>query len=129
MQIFSGANHFPKRKTFDDVVNPKSATKPRRLKIVEATVIRGTPVYPGSVFEFDTARIDADGGWDDYAALINSLKAVRVSISEPLFTAPQPAPSLPPVKEAPSTVSALASELIRQIGIQAAPVSNQPKKN
>jgi hypothetical protein len=122
MQIINGENPqniYPPRKKFQDTVNPPKALKPRRIKIIEASAIRGVPVYPGSVFEFDIARIDNDCGYDDWAALINSLKAVRVKITEPLITLPAPAPATP--VETPNPIAGLAAELILQI--QARPKS------
>ena len=123
MQILAaGQSMFPPRFTFAQLygngVTEKPLT-PKRLKIVVPTSIRGTPVYPGTVLQFDTALPDYR---EDYGLLLGGLKAERVPLDTPLVIAPAPPPLAQPV---PEKISAIA-ELARAI-VQAVREGSQPK--
>jgi hypothetical protein len=95
-----GGQLIPPRLRCDQIINPPKPLQPKRLKIIRNTAIRGVLFWPGSVVEFDTAS----EAREDFSLLLGSLKAERVPLSTPLFTAPEPAlpPPLPAKQETPS---------------------------
>jgi len=115
MQIFApGQSMFPPRLSFSQLYGKdvaEKATTPKRLRITSATAIRGTPVYPGTVLQFDTSLFDHR---EDYGLLLAGLKAERVPLDTPLVIAPAPAvpPALPAVEKRDSSVVELAKALL-----------------
>src|ERR1700678_3275954 len=115
MQIIApGQSMFPPRFTFAQLYSNGVTEKPltpKRLKITVPTAIRGTPVYPGTVLQFDTALPDYR---EDYGLLLGSLKAERVPLDTPLVIAPAPVEP-PPLPAAERKESAGVMEMAKAL--------------
>jgi hypothetical protein len=95
----------PPRLKFDQIVGTdikplEKPLRPRRLKIVCDSAIRGTLIFKSSIFEFDTSG----EGREDYSLLISCLKGVPVPLDTPLVTmaAQTPPPPMPAPEKAPT---------------------------
>ena len=112
MQIFTaGMSLIPPRKTFHELYTSPlvKPIKERRLRIVASCGLRGQPVYPGSVFAFDTALADY---LEDFSCLVSAAKAERVPLDTPLVTVAAPPPPMPAKPEPPAPT---IQELVRAL--------------